>query len=280
MFEILAYSHAYLIAITGLLGLLVGSFLNVVIYRLPMMMATEWPAVSEAPKPLSLSLAHPRSFCPHCQTPIAAYDNIPVISFLWLRGRCRACQTPINWHYPVTEIVSCLLSMLCAWHFGYDESLLAALVFSWSLLTLAMIDSSHFILPDAITLPLIWSGLGLSLFDIFVDSHSSILGAIFGYGSLWLVYQIFKLITGKEGMGYGDFKLLAALGAWLGWQELPLIILLSSLSGSMLGGILMLNKRIGFGLAIPFGPFLALSGWLTMLFGEQLIGFYRNLTGL
>ncbi|NKN34018.1 prepilin peptidase [Marichromatium bheemlicum] len=269
-----------------LLGLILGSFLNVVILRLPRILEYEWHAQcaelagkagDEAPPP---GLAHPPSTCPHCGHRIRAHENIPVLSFLLLRGRCSACQTPIGWRYPAVELLTALLSLVVALHFGASAQLLAALALTWGLIALAVIDLDTQLLPDRITLPLLWLGLILSLFGLFTDAHAAIIGAAAGYLLLWGLYHAFRLLTGKEGMGYGDFKLLALFGAWLGWQALPLVILLSALSGSLVGGALIALRRQGRDTPLPFGPFLAIAGWIALLWGEQITGAYLRLSGL
>lgn len=280
MLQLLEQSKLMLMLTSGLTGLLVGSFLNVVIYRLPLMIMAEWPENECYANSQTITLSKPRSFCPHCQKPIAWFDNIPVLSFIVLAGKCRHCQTVIPWRYPLVESLTAFVSLVCAWHFGYSIALIAALILSWGLITQSFIDFEHFVLPDQINLPLLWIGLLLSINPIFIDSHDSILGAAAGYLSLWSVYYLFKFLTGKEGMGYGDFKLLAVLGAWLGWQQLPLIIILSSLLGSLVGIILIMQKRSSLNSPIPFGPYLAVAGWLTLVFGDTLNTFYQNLIGV
>jgi len=277
MLELFEQSRILLSLASGLFGLLVGSFLNVVIHRLPIMLMAEWAETANPSSKSALSLAQPRSFCPHCHQTIAWYDNIPLFSFILLRAKCRHCHTNIHWRYPLVEALSAGLSMLCAWQFGYSLTLIAALLLSWSLIAQSFIDFDHMILPDQINLPVLWLGLLFSIADIFCDSHDSIIGAVTGYLSLWSVYQTFKFLTGKEGMGYGDFKLLAVLGAWLGWQQLPLIIMLSSLLGSLFGSILLLKNRSALSTPIPFGPFLAAAGWLALVFGNTLNAWYQSL---
>jgi len=264
----------------GLLGLMVGSFLNVVIHRLPIMMERDWAAQcaelkGEAPPVFEpLSLARPRSRCPQCGHSITALENIPVISWLFLRGRCKGCAAPISLRYPLIEAVTGLLFSLAAWHFGFTAAGLGALVFIAALLTLTAIDFDTQLLPDDITLPLLWIGLALNAFNVFTDLKSAVIGAMAGYLSLWGVYWLFKLFTGKEGMGYGDFKLLAALGAWLGWQMLPLTILLSSLVGAVVGIALMVFARHGRNVPIPFGPYLAAAGVVALVWGKPLTKAY------
>ena len=277
MSELLQHSVIALLIASGFLGLLVGSFLNVVIYRLPLIIMAEWPENESGHTDQTVTLSHPRSFCPHCQHTIAWYDNLPLLSFLLLAGKCRKCRAKISRRYPLVEGLTACVSVICAWYFGYSLALIAALILSWGLIAQSFIDLEHFILPDQINLPLLWIGLLLSISGIFTNSHDSILGAAAGYLSLWSIYHLFKFLTGKEGMGYGDFKLLALLGAWLGWQQLPIIIMLSSLIGSVFGIILILHKRSGLNTPIPFGPYLAGSGWMALVFGDELNAWYQSL---
>ena len=264
----------------GLLGLMVGSFLNVVIHRLPIMMERDWAAQcaelkgEAAPAFEPLSLARPRSRCPHCGHSITALENIPLVSWLLLRGRCKSCAAPISLRYPLIEALTGLLFALAAWHFGFTAAGLGALVFVAALLALTAIDFDTQLLPDDITLPLLWIGLALNAFNVYTDLKSAVIGAMAGYLSLWSVYWLFKLFTGKEGMGYGDFKLLAALGAWLGWQMLPLTILLSSLVGAVVGISLMTFARHGRNVPIPFGPYLAAAGAIALVWGKPLTRAY------
>ncbi|WP_148714572.1 prepilin peptidase [Chitinolyticbacter meiyuanensis] len=263
-----------------LLGLLVGSFLNVVIHRLPKMIEAEFRHEcatlnlgDDAPPPAraSYNLVVPRSACPHCGHQITALENIPIVSYLVLRGRCRGCDARISPRYPLVELLTALLSATVAWMFGPSLAGLAAVVLTWALIALIFIDADTYLLPDSITLPLLWLGLLINLGDAgFTSLTSAVVGAVAGYLSLWTVYWAFKLLTGKEGMGYGDFKLLAALGAWFGWQVLPVIILLSSLAGAVIGIALVLAAKRGFGKPMPFGPYLGIAGWLTLLCGPQL----------
>ncbi|MCK8516306.1 A24 family peptidase [Methylonatrum kenyense] len=271
----------------GLLGLVIGSFLNVVILRLPRMMERDWRAGAREILELepvdqpAISLSRPGSHCPRCQQAIRARDNVPVLSWLLLRGRCRHCQAGIPVRYPLVEALSAILSVLVAWQFGWTVELLPALVLTWSLIALSGIDLDHQLLPDSITLPLIWLGLLLSLVPVFApDPQAAIIGAVAGYLSLWSVFHAFRLLTGKEGMGYGDFKLLAALGAWLGWAALPMIILLSALVGAVAGILMILLLGRDRQLPIPFGPYLAGAGWLALLWGDSLTDAYFRLAGL
>lgn len=276
-----------LAAMAGLLGLCVGSFLNVVIHRLPKMMEQEWHAqcaelrgemASTVEEPLSL--AKPRSRCPACGHQITAIENIPLISYLFiLRGKCSGCHTRISPRYPIIEAVTGLLSAYVAWHFGPTLQAAGGLVLVWALIALAAIDLDTQLLPDSITLPLLWLGLALNLWGAYVDLPSAVAGAMLGYLALWSVFWLFKLATGKEGMGYGDFKLLAALGAWLGWQMLPAIILLSSVVGAVVGITLIVATRHGRNVPIPFGPYLAAAGGITLFWGESITRSYLGLLG-
>jgi len=266
-----------------LLGLTVGSFLNVVIHRLPQMLERDWlaqcaefsgepPAQQQEP----LSLSRPRSRCPKCGHKIPAWENIPIISWLALRGRCRACQAPIGARYPLVEALTALLSAYVGWHFGFTPAAAGALLFVWAMIALTFIDFDTQLLPDDITLPLLWIGLLFNLGGAFTDLHSAVIGAMAGYLSLWTIYWGFKLATGKEGMGYGDFKLLAAIGAWFGWQMLPLTILLSSLVGAVVGIALIVVARRGREVPIPFGPYLAAAAVLAMFWGQPLTQAYLS----
>lgn len=272
------------VALAALVGLLVGSFLNVVIHRLPKMMENEWRAQAEdimrpdaeAPKSVTptYNLVIPRSACPKCNHQITALENIPVISYLALRGRCRNCAAPISARYPTVEAITGFLSGLVAWHFGFGVAALSALILLWALIALTFIDADTQFLPDSITLPLLWIGLIVNINGTFTDLRSAVIGAVLGYMVLWSVYWVFKLVTKKEGMGYGDFKLLAAIGAWLGWQSLPLVILLSSVVGAIVGIVLILLSRIGKSIPIPFGPYLAMAGFIALLWGKPLMDAY------
>lgn len=283
---LLENSSGFFIASIFVLGLLVGSFLNVVIHRLPLMMHREWlhqcHEMLELPETETevLTLNKPRSRCPHCGHAITALENIPVLSYLLLRGRCKACKAPISKRYPLIELLTAIISGIVAWHFGFGFAAMGALFLSGALIALTCIDIDHQLLPDSITLPLLWLGLIFNLFGIFTDLHSAVIGAMAGYLSLWLVYHAFRLATGKEGMGFGDFKLLAALGAWLGWQALPMIILLSSLVGALVGIGLILFKQQHRDNPIPFGPYLAAAGWLALVWGDALTQGYLNWSGL
>ena len=284
LLEILQNSATLLISLVFVIGILIGSFLNLVIYRLPLIMQRQWRHECQNFLELpitdmdqSFNLAFPASHCPHCKTPIKAYDNIPLISFCLLAGKCRDCQATISVRYPLIELFTGLCSALIAWRFGFSISMLFALLLTWSLIAQSVIDIDNQLLADSISLPMLWLGLLLSVFSIYTNSHDSIIGAIAGYLSLWSVYQLFKLATGKDGMGYGDFKLLALLGAWLGWQYLPLIILLSSLVGAIIGVSMVLLKNHKFSQTIPFGPYLAAAGWVALMWGTELNQLYLNL---
>jgi leader peptidase (prepilin peptidase)/N-methyltransferase len=272
------------LAVVTVFGLVIGSFLNVVIHRLPIMLENQWKRdcktwLEGQTDPLSgdnhsYNLIVPRSTCPHCGHRITALENIPIISYLILRGRCAECSASISVQYPLVEASSAILALLVAWHFGYSWQSTAAIVLTWSLITLSVIDMRTALLPDIITLPLMWLGMLVNIEGTFTDLTSSVLGAAIGYLSLWFIYHIFKHITGKEGMGYGDFKLLAMLGAWLGWQALPLIVILSSFLGAIVGVCLIFFKKHSRDIPMPFGPYLAGAGWFAMLWGNQLIDTY------
>jgi leader peptidase (prepilin peptidase)/N-methyltransferase len=288
MLAIIAENPALYLTGALLLGLLIGSFLNVVILRLPARLEHDWQCqcrelleitdseVTQAPP----DLVYSRSRCPACGHSIRAYENIPVISYLILRARCSACGVRISSRYPMIELTTGLLFLLVALHFGPTIQTVAALGLTATLVALTGIDADTQLLPDTITLPLLWTGLLLSLFNVFTDPVSSIIGAIAGYLSLWSIYQLFRLLTGKEGMGYGDFKLMGALGAWMGWQLLPLVILLSSLVGAVIGLILMALNRHEKGKPMPFGPFIAAAGWIALIWGDDLVTTYLRFSGL
>ncbi|MBI3901537.1 MAG: prepilin peptidase [Nitrosomonadales bacterium] len=285
IFHLLQSSPLAFIGICLVLGLMVGSFLNVVIHRLPKMLEREWQAqcadlkgdLSSA-EAAPYNLVVPRSACPHCGHKIGALENIPVISYLLLRGKCKGCGAHISARYPGVEIIGGVLSGFAAWHFGFGLAALAALLFVWALIALTFIDFDTQLLPDSITLPLLWLGLLFNLSGAFTDLRSAVVGAAAGYLALWSVYWLFKLITGKDGMGYGDFKLLAAIGAWLGWQMLPLVILLSSLVGAVVGITLIIAARHGRNIPIPFGPYLAGGGLIALFWGQALTQGYLQLT--
>jgi len=287
----------FFVGVVFLFGLMFGSFFNVVIYRVPVMMKLEWlqnardflqellhleklPAeVEQHPKDLPkppFNLVTPNSTCPHCGHAIHWYENIPLISYAFLRGKCSQCKTRISPRYPIIELVTALLSAFVAWRFGFSWETAAVLLFTWSLICLTMIDFDHKLLPDQLTLPLMWLGILVNMNGMFVSLEQSVLGAVVGYLSLWSIYWLFKLLTGKEGMGYGDFKLLAALCAWMGWQALPLIILLSSLVGSVVGISLIIIKGRDRNIPIPFGPYLAAAGWIAFFWGDAIIRYYQH----
>jgi len=269
-----------------LLGLIVGSFLNVVILRLPKMMEQSWQSeCSELlAQPVSIetpiSLSYPNSQCPACGANIRAWQNIPVVSWLLLRGRCAQCDTPISARYPFVELLTGTLTGLAAWQFGFGPEALSAFILIWILIALTGIDIDTQLLPDSMTIALLWIGLAVNLFDTWTSLPSAVMGAMLGYGSLWSVYWAFKLVTGKEGMGYGDFKLLGALGAWFGWQTVPLIILLSSFAGALLGISILLLRRLERDTPMPFGPYLAGAGLVILFFGETLMTEYLQRVAL
>lgn len=288
-----------LVGAMGTLGLMIGSFLNVVIHRLPQMMERDWRAecalLLEPDKPpakaATFNLATPRSRCPGCNTPISARDNIPILSYLLLRGRCRHCGNAISLRYPLIELTAGGVAALAAWQFaasggamvthGELLQMLAAAILAWSLIALAMIDFDTCLLPDSLTLPLLWIGIGCGFHGYFApELGSAVLGAMFGYLSLWSVYWLFKLVTGKEGMGYGDFKLLAALGAWFGWQALPALILLSSVVGAVIGIGLMVFGNLNRSQPIPFGPYLALAGLLMLFWSGPILSLFEPAAAL
>jgi len=272
----------------GILGLLVGSFLNVLIYRLPIMMKRSWtqecqeflelPITEPSPKVFNLCL--PASHCTKCDTNIKSYQNIPVLSYLFLKGKCANCQAKISIRYPFVEALTCIASAIVAFQLGGGIETLFALFLTWTLIALSGIDIDHQLLPDNITLPVLWLGILLSLFGIFTDPVSSIIGAMAGYLSLWSIYQLFKLLTGKEGMGFGDFKLLALFGAWFGWQYLMIIVLISSLVGAIIGISMMIILGRDKNIPIPFGPYLAIAGWIALLWGETINTVYLTSIGL
>jgi leader peptidase (prepilin peptidase)/N-methyltransferase len=305
--ELLRDSPALFAGCAFLLGLVVGSFLNVVIYRLPIILDRDWrsqaaevlsgvtsataesaPTPAPAPPPATpFTLSTPRSACPHCKTPIKAWQNIPLISWLLLRGRCASCKTPISARYPLVELATGLLSAWVAWHFGFSAAAACGLLMTWVLIALTGIDIDHQLLPDNMTLPLMWAGLMAAVvlgptigMPLPVSPRNALIGAAAGYLSLWLVFHAFRLTTGKEGMGYGDFKLFAALGAWLGWQLLPLVILLSAAAGAVLGILMIVLRGRDRAAPMPFGPYLAAAGWIAMMYGDRLVDGYLRVSGL
>ena len=284
--DLLAGNLPALVFVGLVLGLLIGSFLNVVVYRLPIMMQRDWRAqareILELPEEQqgeTFNLVLPDSRCPHCDHKIRPWENIPVLSYLFLRGKCSSCKSPISLRYPLVELTCGLLSAYVAWHFGFTWQAGAMLLLTWGLLAMSLIDADHQLLPDALVLPLLWLGLIVNSFALFTSLEDALWGAVAGYLSLWSVYWLFKLITGKEGMGYGDFKLLAMLGAWGGWQVLPLTILLSSLVGAVLGIIMLRLRNSDTSTPIPFGPYLAIAGWIALLWGEQITAGYLQVVG-
>ena len=294
MQDLFASSPLTFIALVFFLSLLIGSFLNVVIYRLPMMMEREWRAqcdeltatpATEIPTG-RFDLVFPRSHCTSCGTQITALQNIPILSYLMLGGKCASCGSAISKRYPVVEALTAAMTAIVAWRFGFAWESAAAIMLTWALITISVIDIDHQIIPDSISLPFVWIGLMLSLFHpmagaevLFVDAKTAIVGALAGYLTLWTIYQLFRLMTGKEGMGYGDFKLLAVLGAWLGWQMLLLIILLSSVVGAAVGISMIIVRGRDRNIPIPFGPYLAAAGWIAMLWGNQIITAYLDTMG-
>ncbi len=271
--------ESWLYVITIVIGLMVGSFLNVVIARVPQQLQWQWRGKLEGlPKPAGV--AGPVSRCPSCQQPIRWRDNLPLISFLILKGRCRSCNTAISGRYPLVEALCAGLSLVVVIVMGAQWTTLAALIFTWGLIALTFIDLEHFLLPDRLTLPLLAIGLGVNAVNTFTDLISALVGAIAGYGSFWIVFHGFRIVTGKEGMGHGDFKLLAALGAWMGWQMLPLIILLSAGTGAIIGITMLILQQHQRGQQVPFGPYLAGAGWLALLWGVDFNHYYLKVTGL
>jgi len=284
--DLLASQPLAFVLFALLLGLIVGSFLNVIVWRLPKMLERDWRTQAHevlglpqpAPGP-TYNLILPHSHCPHCNHQIRAWENLPLISYALLRGKCSNCKTPIGKRYPLTELACGLLSAFVAWHFGFGWPAGLMLVLTWGLLAMSLIDADHQLLPDALVLPLLWLGLIANHFGLFTSLDNALWGAVAGYLSLWSVYWLFKLLTGKEGMGHGDFKLLAMLGAWGGWQILPLTILLSSLVGAVLGLILLRLRNAQTSTPIPFGPYLAIAGWIALLWGGQITTSYLQFAG-
>lgn len=292
IFQLMADSPTFFVSFIFVLSLLVGSFLNVVIYRLPVMMELAWKAeINEYSASLDSSkvnsetdsttnndevfnLVKPDSTCPKCQHKIRAWENIPVFSWLLLAGKCSQCKNPISVRYPLVELATGLLSALVAWHFGFGLAGFAAVLATWLLVAMTFIDLDTMLLPDQLTLPLLWIGLLISIESPFVSTQDAIVGAAVGYLCLWSLYWAFKLLTGKEGMGYGDFKLLSAIGAWVGWQHLPVVVLLSSFVGAIVGITLLSIQGKDKSQPIPFGPYLATAGWLTLLYGDWIVELY------
>ena len=289
-FNAIIENHTLFVISCSMLGLLIGSFLNVVIYRLPIMLEREWQReissatedeLANSGSEKAFNLVTPNSRCSQCEAPIKAWQNIPVISYLLLAGKCHQCKTPISLRYPLVELLTGILSAAVAWHFYPDAgTALACLGLTWALIALTGIDYDTYLLPDNITLPLVWLGLIVNYFGLITSLESALWGAVVGYMSLWSVFWLFKLITGKDGMGYGDFKLLAALGAWLGWQMLPVIIILSSLVGAIIGISLILFGNREKTKPIPFGPYLAIAGWIALMWGSELNALYLSYAGI
>lgn len=291
LLDYLAASPAALILVCVLFGLLVGSFLNVVIHRIPKMMEATWrqearelldqPAAKGEETPPIFNLVTPGSHCPHCNHRIRWYENVPVVSWALLKGRCSGCKAAISKRYPIIELLTALVAGLCAWRFGYDPWLIFMLYGSFTLLALAVIDLDTTLLPDDLTYPLLWAGLLAAVMGISpVSLPDAVIGVMAGYLALWSLYWVFKLLTGKEGMGYGDFKLLAALGAWLGWQYLPVVVLLSSVVGLVFAVSMMASGSVKRDQGIPFGPYLAIAGWIALLWGEVIVSSYLGLFNL
>lgn len=274
--------------VAGLFGLVIGSFLNVVILRLPVMLERRWRRQAhelvgrdgDTSAEERFDLASPGSRCPHCGHAIRAWENIPVLSFLWLRGRCSACRVSISWRYPAVELLTGLLTAAVALRFGFGLPALAAMILTWTLIAAAFIDYDHQILPDDITLPLLWAGLLINVPGTFATLPQAVIGAAAGYLTLWAVYHAYRLLTKKEGMGYGDFKLLGAFGAWLGWTLLPLIVLLSSFVGAVIGLFFILARGRDRSLPIPFGPFLCIAGWIALCWGDAITRAYLQFARL
>lgn len=282
----LANNLPILLVYSFVIGSLTGSFLNVVIHRIPLMIERQWRTDCQellgqdtnSSSPGKYNLCTPRSHCPSCNYRVKAIENIPIFSYLFLRGKCSNCGVKISPQYPLVELFTAILTTIVVWKFGISLQSLGAVALTWYLIALSGLDIKTKLLPDNMTLPLLWLGIILNIFSTYTDLTSSVVGAIFGYLALWLIFHLFKLVTGKEGMGYGDFKLLAALGAWLGWQSLPLIILLSSAAGAIIGITMIVTKLQERNTPIPYGPYLAVAGWIAMLYGDQLMGFYLTTT--
>ena len=281
----------FFLTVVGLFSLLVGSFLNAAIYRIPIMLQQGWREECEElfggdqtnpnhDSSKKFNLFVPRSQCPHCGHMITAIENIPVISYLFLKGKCSSCKTSISIQYPVVELATAAISVFVAWKVGFGWQALAALIFTWTLITLSLIDAKTMLLPDNLTIPLMWLGIAVNFQSVFVDLKSSILGAMIGYLSLWSLFHLFKLITGKEGMGYGDFKILAAIGAWAGWQVLPFTIFAASMVGAIVGILMMVLQGKKESQPIPFGPWLALAGFIAFIWRDPIISSMANYFGL
>jgi leader peptidase (prepilin peptidase)/N-methyltransferase len=286
--QYLAANPSVLLIVSGLLGLAVGSFLNVVIHRLPKMMERDWRSqcaeildgVTAPAQQQAYNLVVPRSRCPNCEHQITALENVPVFSYIALRGRCASCGWRIPLRYPAVELLTALLSVIVVWRFGFSIQAGGALLLTWALVALSFIDFDTQFLPDSITLPFLWLGLAFNVAGIYTTTQASVIGAIAGYLTLWSVFHLFRLVTGKEGMGYGDFKLLALFGAWLGWSALPLIVLLSSMVGAAIGVAMIALRGHDKNIPIPFGPYLAIAGWIALMWGTELVDAYLGFSGL
>ena len=286
--DYLAASTAVVLTFAGLLGVIAGSFLNVVVHRLPKMMEREWRSqcaelldAEAKPEPQqAYNLVVPRSRCPNCDHQITALENVPMLSYIALRGRCSDCGWRIPLRYPVIEFLTGLLSVLVVWRFGFTIGAAGALLLTWALVALSAIDFDTQYLPDSITLPFLWLGVAFNVAGTYTTTQASVIGAIAGYLALWSVYHLFRLVTGKEGMGYGDFKLLALFGAWLGWTAVPLIVLLSSFVGAVIGIALIGLRGHDKNIPIPFGPYLAIAGWIALMWGNELLDAYLGVSGL
>lgn len=288
MVSTLQSNPVLLYAAAVLFGLVVGSFLNVVIVRLPGMLERSWKRQCRELLELEngpadgadFNLLRPGSHCPHCGNPVKPVHNIPVLSYLWLGGRCGRCRARISLRYPVIELLAAVLAVIAMGKYGLSWQLAGALALSWSFLAMSAIDIEHQLLPDNIVLPLMWAGLAANSFGLYTHLHSALYGALAGYLSLWLVFQLFRLLTGKDGMGYGDFKLFACIGAWLGWQSLPLVILLAAVCGAVVGIAMILVKGQDRSQPIPFGPFLCAAGFVAMMWGPRITSAYLQFAGL
>lgn len=283
---LLSEQHWAFACMALVLGLIIGSFINVLVWRLPKMLEREWRA--QAHEVLGLptepagpvyNLMRPNSCCPRCNQPIRPWENIPLLSFLMLRGRCAHCREPISVRYPLTEVTCALITAAVAWHFGFSWQAAAVMLLSWGLLAMSLIDLDHQLLPDVLVLPLLWLGLVLNSADLLATLPDALWGAVIGYTNLWSVFWLFKLATGKDGMGHGDFKLLALLGAWGGWQILPMTLLMASLMGVFAGLILLRLRKVQTSTPMPFGPCLAIAGWIALLWGGQITDFYLQSVG-
>jgi len=278
----------FVIGLIVIFSLVIGSFLSMLVYRIPIILFRSWyqecqlflkEYIPKKHQQQTMNIALPRSHCPACEHPLKWYYNIPLLGYIIQRGRCRFCQQRIPLRYPIIEILSVILPLICLWQFGLSFKFYLSVIFSWCIILQSYIDLAHQIIPDQITIPMIWLGLCLNLENTFTDIHSAVIGAVAGYLFLWIFAKLFHLITKKEGMGHGDFKLLSMIGAWVGWQFLPIVILLSSFTGAILGIIILLIKKQHKNTPFPFGPYLAVAGWLTLLFGQTIWGWYMELLG-